>query len=246
MSAEPAAIGRHGRLSPDYVQASLSLLEDQPRAVGAAGRLQAEYQQAVAEVVNNAAAFFRVVLDERFDGSDGPSWPNDPEAEIRRVEGGLRLRPMIGDHWLAVGAPVGPALRDVLVGARFRKLGDQADGTYGLLLRDGGPGPRDGRHQTGRYYVAQVSDQGMVGIWRRDGESWLELVAWTPCAKLRSGQATNDLSFEVVGGRLTLMVNGQTAASANDALLDHGGVGLVVGGAGNAMLVERFVVHALG
>ena len=77
-------------------------------------------------------------------------------------------------------------------------------------------------------------------------DKWFELVAWTPCAAVRPGVATNEVSFEVVGGRLTLIVNGQTAASANDAVLDQGGVGLFVGGVGNAMMVERFVVHALG
>jgi hypothetical protein len=116
---------------------------------------------------------------------------------------------------------------------------------YGLLLRDVGPGPRTGRDQTGRYYLARVDDRGLVGIWRRDPDRWFELAAWAPCASVRPGVATNEVSFEVVGGRLTLIVNGQTAASANDAVLDHGGVGLFVGGAGNAMLVERFVVHAL-
>jgi hypothetical protein len=237
--------GRHGRVSPDYAQASSSLEGDQPQSVGAAGRLQAEYQQAVAKLVANPAALFRIVMDERFE-ADEPGWPTDLQAEIRRVEGGYRLLPLIGEHWLAIGAPVGAALRDVLVGARFRKLGGPPGGTFGVLLRDRGPGPRDGRNQAGRYYAAQVDDQGRVGIWRRDPDKWFELVPWTPCAAVRSGVATNEVSFEVVGGRLTLIVNGQTAASTHDAVLDQGGVGLCVGGAGNAMMVERFVVHALG
>jgi hypothetical protein len=137
-------------------------------------------------------------------------------------------------------------LRDVLVGATFCKLGGPAGGVYGLLLRDLGPGPRDGRNQAGRYYLAQVDDRGAVSIWRRHQEGWVELAPWTPTAALRPAPASNDLTFEIVGGRLTFVVNGIAVVSAHDVELDHGGVGLFVAGNGNDVLVERFVVHALG
>jgi hypothetical protein len=185
-----------------------------------------------------------MVLDERFDG-DRLDWPNDPRGEARRVEGGYRLTPRVENHIVAIGAPLGSTLRDVLVAATFRKLGGPSGGAYGLLLRDRGPGPRDGRNQAGRYYAAQVDDRGDVGIWRREQDRWFELVPWTRSATVRPGEATNDVSFEIVGARLTLVVNGQPAASAHDAVLDHGGVGLCVVGNGNDVLVERFVVRAL-
>ena len=85
-----------------------------------------------------------------------------------------------------------------------------------------------------------------MSIWRREQDGWIELVPWTHCDALRPGESENDLSFEVVGGRLTLIVNGLLAAATHDALLDHGGVGLFVSGNDNDVLVERFVVHALG
>src|SRR5260221_8514382 len=84
-------IGRHGRLSADYAQASLSLDasslsldEDHAPPVTAAGRLGTDYLRAVAELVNNPTAMFRVVVDERFD-SAAPGWPNDPRAGARLV-----------------------------------------------------------------------------------------------------------------------------------------------------------------
>jgi hypothetical protein len=242
---EPHPIGRHGRLSAEYARASLNLEQDPSPPVNAAGRLGAEYQQAVAELVNNSTAFFQVVLDECFEG-DGPGWPNDPLGEARRVVGGYRVTPRLDNQFVAIGAPVGSSLRDALVGARFRKLAGPSGGVYGLLLRDRGPGPRDGRNQVGRYYVAGVDDRGSVSISRREQDTWSELVPWTPSPTVRPGEAANDVSFEVVGGRLTLIVNGQPAASTNDAVLEHGGVGLFVAGDGNDVLVERFVVHALG
>jgi len=248
----PREIGQHGRVSPDYAQvslsldaASLSLDEDHSPPVGAAGRLGADYQQAVAELVNNPAAFFHVIADERFD-SGAPGWPDDSVAGARLVPVGYRLTPPLDNQVLVIGAPGESSLRDVLVAATFRKLGGASGGVFGLFLRDHGPGPRDGRNQAGRYYVAQVDDQGEVGIWRHEQEGWVELAPWTPSAALRPAPASNDVSFEIVGGRLTFIVNGTPAASAHDTALDRGGVGLIVAGIGNDVLVERFVVHALG
>lgn len=251
LEEQPRGIGRHGRLSPDYAQASLDSQVANPRADqadspprAAAGRLRADYLHSVAEMMNNPAAFFRVVLDERFDGQ-APGWPNDAASGARLVPVGYRLTPRVDNPFVAIGAPVGTALGDVLVGGTFRKVGGPSGGIYGLLLRDREPGPRDGRHQAGHYYIAQVDDRGAVGIWRREQDNWVELAPWSRCAAVRPPPATNDLSFEVVGGRLTFVVNGSQAASAHDAVLASGGVGLFAGGSDNDVLVERFVVHAL-
>jgi hypothetical protein len=232
MSAEPAHDPRQVRLSADYAEASQRV---EPTV--SAGRLAIDYQLAVAELVNNPSAFCHLVLDERFDGN-GPSWPNDPRCEARRVERGYRLTPRLDGDVVAIGAPVGFALRDVVVAATFRKLGGPSGGVYGLFLRNG-------RNLASRYYAAQLNDRGEVGIWRRDLERWFELVPWTRSPSVRAGEATNDVSFESVGGRLTLVVNGQAAASAHDAVLDQGGIGLLVGGSGNDVLVEQVVAYAL-
>jgi hypothetical protein len=236
--------GRHGRLSPDYAQEILSLGSAHSGTVAAAGRLSPEYVQAVAELLMNPAAFSRVILDERFD-RELAGWPDDRLGEARRVEGGYRMTPRLNEKFFALGAPVGTPLRDVVVGATFRKLGGPPGGVYGLLLRDRGPEPRDGRNQTGRYYVAQASDRGDVGIWRRELDRWVDLVPWTRSAAVGPGEARNDLSFEVVGARLIFVVNGMPVATANDAVLDQGGVGVFVGGDGNDVLLQRFVVRAL-
>ncbi len=254
LGEESPQIGRHARLAHEYAQASLSLdraslsLDRDPAPapppLAAAGRLAADYRRVVAELVNNPAAFYRVVLDERFDGITR-GWPNDPDRAARLVPIGYRLSAGLDDQFVAVGAPVGSSLRDVLVGATFRKRDGRSGGVYGLLLRDRGPAPRDGRNQSGRYYLGQVDDRGAASIWRREQDRWVELVAWIPCPALRPATDPNDLTLEMVGGQLSLMVNGQLAARANDMLLDDGGVGLYVSGNGTDMLVERFVVHAL-
>ncbi len=241
---DPPHGGQRGRLSPDYAGVSSTPTEVHTPLIGTSGRLGADYGQAVADLLANPSMFFRVILDE-YVHSDWPGWPNEPPVAFRRVEGGYRLTAQFRSQFVAVGAPVAASLRDVLVGATFRKLGGPAGGTYGLLLRDRGAGPRDGRNQTGRYYVAQVHDQGEVAIWRRDQDRWTELVPWTRAEAVRPGESANDLSFEMVGSRMTLVVNGRPVASADDAVLDSGGVGAFLAGDGNDVLVERFVVHAL-
>ena len=212
--------------------------------MNAAGRLGDDYQHAVAALVQDPTAYFRVALDEHFDALK-LAWPHDPLITARRVDGGYRITPRGDTDFAAIGAPLGEAFRDVVVGATFRKLGGPENGVYGVLLRDGGPTPRDGRNQTGRFYLGQVDGRGAVSIWRREQELWFELVPWRESSAVRSGDASNDVSFETVGGRLTLSVNGETAAITDDAVLDQGRVGLFVAGGGNDVLVERFVVHAL-
>jgi hypothetical protein len=212
--------------------------------VNPGGRLSDEYQDAVNTFVRNPSAYFRVALDDRFDAPK-LAWPSEPLIVARRATGGYRITPRLENEFVAIGAPLTETFRDVLVGATFKKVGGPDTGVYGLLLRDRGPMPRDGRNQTGRFYLGQVAASGAVSIWRREQDLWFELVPWKGLDAVRTGDAPNDVSFETVGGRLTLTVNGETAASTDDAVLDQGGVGLFVAGGGNDVLVQRFVVHAL-
>jgi hypothetical protein len=145
-------------------------------------------------------------------------------------------------QFVAVGIPTLGVVRDAVVTAAFRKLGGPPGGGYGLILRDQGPFPRDGRSQAGRYYVLEVGDRGEFGIWRRETDRWVDVVPWTPSAAVRSGDATNELAVRVVGDRMTFAVNG-TAISAADASLPAGGLGVFVGGDGNDVLLLRLAVH---
>src|SRR5438105_4953359 len=221
---------QQGRLSPEYVQEILSLAAPDPPAVAARGRLASDYAAAVAEMLNNPGAVSRVVLDERFDRR----WPDDHAGVAQAVDGGFRLTPRDAP-FIAVGAPLVEGLRDVVVGATFHKMGGPPGAAYGLVIR---------RYQPGRYYLAQVRD-GEVAIWRREQEQWVELVPWTRSTAARPAEARNDLSFEVVGARLTFVVNGMPVATTSDAVLERGGVGVFVSGEGSDVLLERFVVRAL-
>jgi hypothetical protein len=81
-----------------------------------------------------------------------------------------------------------------------------------------------------------------VGIWRRDGDHWTDLLPWTRSDAVRRGGAPNELEARAVGDRLTLLVNGRQVTSVADAALVAGGVGVFVGGDGNAVVLDSFYV----
>jgi hypothetical protein len=184
----------------------------------------------------------RTVLDERFQNNQ-LGWTHQPDATAWLGDGVYRLfgRPPIGA--VSVGAPLGQSYRDVVVHGRFRKIGGPPGGGYGIIVRDDGPGPRDGVNQLGRFYVLEVGDLGEYGIWRRDQDQWVDIIPWTSHPAIRKGQEPNELTVQAYGPRLTLIVNGTEIASVEDTNLQEGGVGFYQGGDLNESVVERFVVQ---
>lgn len=118
-----------------------------------------------------------------------------------------------------------------------------AGGGYGLVVRDQGPFPRDGLSQNGRFVVFEVGDDGTIGAWQRDSDHWVDLVPWKASAAVRPGNGVNELSVRLSGGVLVFQVNGQPAAQVQSALTD-GSVGVFVGGDGNLVALQRFMVQA--
>ncbi len=133
-------------------------------------------------------------------------------------------------------------LTDGVVTASFRKVGGPPGGGYGIIVRDAGPGPRDGINQRGRYYVLEVGDRGEFGIWRREDDRWVDIIPWTRSGAVRPGGEPNRLSVAAAGTRLVFAVNGAQIAEVTDAAITQGGVGLFAGGDLNDVLVEQVVV----
>jgi hypothetical protein len=187
----------------------------------------------------------RRLLEEAFDRDAAIGWPNDPDSTAWLDNGAYRLFAREPDRFVAVGSPYGTVGSDAVVSALFRKVGGPPGGGYGLIVRDQGPGPRDGINQTGRFYALQAGDRRGVGIWRRDGDHWTELVPWTPTLAVRPGDAANQLTVRAAGPRLTLLVNGFEAASAEDTILQGGAVGIFVGGDFNQVALDWIMVGSL-
>jgi hypothetical protein len=147
-------------------------------------------------------------------------------------------------RFVAIGAPIAAVFRDVVVTARFRKVGGPPGGGYGIIVRNSESAPLDGRSQRGRYYVFEVGDRGEYGAWRREEDRWIDLIPWTPSPIVHPGNADNDLMVRAIGERLTFVVNGIEVADLRDSVLSEGGAGIFLGGDSNQAVINRFVVEA--
>jgi hypothetical protein len=183
----------------------------------------------------------RVILDERFDDYSR-GWPDDPSGTAWLTRDGYRLSPREPGRFVAVGAQLGRPARDVIVTATFRKVGGPPGGGYGVIVRDQGPGPRDGLSQGGRYYVLEAGDVGDVGIWLREHDRWVDLVPWQRSSLGRLDGERNEVQAQALGPRLTLLVNGTAVATVSDATVGAGDVGIFVGGDGNEVVLEHLLI----
>jgi hypothetical protein len=192
--------------------------------------------------VNTPAAGARSLVDLRFASGPAARWLQNPPYATWS-DGAYRLQASDVTRFVAVGVPIDQALGDVIASATFRKTGGPPGGGYGLIVRDQGPEPRDGVNQELNAYVLETGDLGDYGVWRRDGDHWVDLVPWTRSAAIRSGGSPNDLLVRAVGDTLTFSVNGNVVAEVNDDTFAQGGVGLFVGGDYNAVALDRFNVQ---
>jgi hypothetical protein len=187
-------------------------------------------------------AALRTLFDERF-ADNRRGWPSNPQSTGWLADNAYWLLARQASQFVALGAPLTGSLRDVVVTASFRKVGGPPGGGYGVIVRDQGPGPRDGSSQSGRYYVLETSDRGEVGAWRRENDRWIDLLPWTGSETVRQGAGTNQLTVQAIGQRLTFIVNGTQVASIADDVLAEGGVGVFVGGDFNEVALESFRVE---
>jgi hypothetical protein len=181
------------------------------------------------------------LLDVRLASGPPDRWVNNPPYAFWS-DGAYRMQAVDATRFVAVGVPINRAFSDVIVSATFRKTGGGPGGGYGLIVRDQGPGPRDGVNQQANAYVMETGDLGHFGIWRRDGDHWVDLVPWTVSPTVRPGGSPNDLSVTAVGDTLTFTVNGVQLAAVRDGTFPQGGIGVFVGGDYNEVALDHFTV----
>jgi hypothetical protein len=121
-------------------------------------------------------------------------------------------------------------------------VGGPSGGGYGFVLRDQEPAQRDGSNQTGHFYVVAVGDRGQIGMWRRDGNGWVDILPWTDSTAVRQGNALNEVAVRAIGNQFTVFVNGREQTTQTDSTLADGGVGIFVGGDNNEVAVDRFTL----
>jgi hypothetical protein len=181
------------------------------------------------------------LLDTRFAAGAQKDWLENPPFAGWR-DGAYRLFARQATRFVAVGVPV-HVPDDVLVSATLRKTGGPPGGGYGVIVRNQTAEALNGTSQTFDAYVLETGDLGEFGVWRRDGEHWVDLVPWTRSPAVRQGGSPNEISVRVAGTQLLLTINGIEVARVDDDVLAHGGVGVFAGGDNNEVALDRFTVQ---
>ncbi len=182
------------------------------------------------------------ILDEQF-GDNHRGWPSDPNSTAWLASGAYHLLARQPTYFVAIGAPLHVSVGDVAVRGQFQKRGGPPGGGYGLIVRDEPPGPRDGINQEGHFVVLEAGDQGEFGVWRRAGNTWLDVIPWTHSDVVRVGRDPNDLMVKSRGTTLTFVINGVQVAQVVETTLTGGGVGVFVGGDYNEAVLSRFIIE---
>ena len=227
-------------ITPSKPSAVDSTTDQQPTAAAASSTAVAAQATPVPTAAAPQAASGRTLLDERFTGNDN-GWPTNAQAQI--ASGAYRITPLRAGQFVAVGAPIKNLPADLVVSATFRKLGGPAGGGYGIIVRDQQGTARDGANQDGRYYVLEVGDKGEVGIWRRDADHWVDLLPWQHSDAVKTGSASNELTVRAIGNTLSLSVNGTEVATRTDGTFTGGSVGAFVGGDGNVVSLDHYLIQ---
>jgi hypothetical protein len=181
------------------------------------------------------------LLDTRFASGAQKDWLDNPPFAGWR-DGAYRLFARQATRFVAVSAPI-RVPDDVLVSATMRKTGGPPGGGYGVIVRNQTTEALNGTNQAFDAYVLETGDLGEFGVWRRDGDRWVDLVPWMRSPAVRQGGSPNDITVRVIGTQLLLTINGIEVARVDDDVLAHGGVGVFAGGDNNEVALDRFTVQ---
>lgn len=93
-------------------------------------------------------------------------------------------------------------------------------GEYGIVFRK----------QDNNFYLFAISGSGYYGLFRSDDGEWTDVIPWTASGAITAGSgAVNRLAVLAEGPTVTLIVNGEVLAQAEDATYSEGGLGLAAG-----------------
>lgn len=149
---------------------------------------------------------------DRYDGSDGYT-------DYDR--GGYRMR--VDEDNYDIWANPGRSFADVRIEVNATKIGGSNDNDFGVICR---------YEDIDNFYVFKISSDGYVGIFKVVDDSNINIISGESMdlnGAVKQGNATNHITAECVGNRLTMYVNGSFVLEAFDNDLTYGDVGLIAG-----------------
>ncbi len=155
---------------------------------------------------------------------------SDPESGWNRVaatngesdyaDGMYRI--LVNEANLDIWAKPGITLTDAVIEVDAIKVGGERNNHFGVVCRVVGPS---------NFYTFMISSDGFYGIGKVSGQEYTLLgeSAMQASDAIRQGSAINHLRADCVADTLTLYVNDQKVAEAQDAEYTFGDVGLIAG-----------------
>jgi hypothetical protein len=167
--------------------------------------------------------------DDFSDPSSG--WPTRTSSGWSQgYEDGVYRVTLDQDEWRYVlaAATADVDLTDVVVEVDVRFASNYGEAGAGVICR---------ALDSDNYYLFEI-EEGTVSIVKKLNDEQIFLVDDKPTDAIDAGLTR--LRAECIGNRLTLFVNGQEAASAEDGAHTHGDIGLMAGGAAQGFTDVRF------
>ena len=164
-------------------------------------------------------------------------WTVGPQTggTINYADGGLRLNVTQPNTTLITTNSTLPKLDNVIIAAEARKRGgpDSDNFGFGLACR-----VQDAQN----FYLLEISGGGLYGIVKVQAGKItpLSISRGTASPAVRTGDAVNQIVARCSGDKLTLTVNGQLVAEAQDMTFGTGQVGIVAGAYGQPGLTVVF------
>jgi hypothetical protein len=185
--------------------------------------------------------------DDFSDSGSGWDQVRDGDGITDYENGGYRIFiDTIGSHGNGMSYWANPGLShqfpaDVQIEVDAAKTAGPDDNDFGLMCR------YSEANDSQSFYQFMATSDGYAGIILVNGgdQKILSAEKLQPSDAVKKGAATNHLRADCIGNSLTLYVNGQKTATATDATLTSGDVGLIAGTysePGTDILFDNYIV----
>lgn len=162
-----------------------------------------------------------VLFQDNFsDASSGWNRVSQPDGETNYADGVYRI--LVNTPNTDIWTRPSLSFTDVRIEVDALKVGGDRDNRFGVICRVTGESS---------FYTFIISSDGYYGIGKIRGDDY-ELIgtnALQPSEKIQQGSTLNHIRADCVGSMLTLYVNGEKIAEAQDEEFTAGDVGLIAG-----------------
>jgi len=199
-------------------------------AVGLQATISTETIQATAtaQSMQNALQSARqwpVIISDIFD-ANLHDWPTgqDSDPALASVtwsiaDGKYQWQADATDSFVWWGTPDMTGVSDFYLAADARQVSGPDDGEYGLVFRQAGDSD---------YYIFEINNQGQFAVYLHQSDNWEALLSWNDSPAILAG-GTNRLVALALGSQFLFYINDQFVTNLDDARLENGKVGLLIG-----------------